>query len=207
MRAFVSHSVSRRPRASHNISQRLSLSTTSSSNSPCSFDHPILPDHPQVASKMPREGTRSATGNSRPRVFPTVDTAPAIKRTTKPKAKKPAVESTAKPVKPTGVTKKVAPKKDGAAAKVNCLSPTSSLLFHSHVGTPSWPHAWIRQRNICISYSACFPSILISTVCRVASCCSLHHSRMYRDLDLLQHTPHHLRLKLRRHVQIITWTR
>ncbi|KAI1164395.1 hypothetical protein F5B18DRAFT_250857 [Nemania serpens] len=67
---------------------------------------------------MPREGTRSATGNSRPRVFPTVDTAPAIKRTTKPKAKKPAVESTAKPVKPTGVTKKVAPKKDGAAAKV-----------------------------------------------------------------------------------------
>ncbi|KAI1116572.1 hypothetical protein F5Y14DRAFT_68792 [Nemania sp. NC0429] len=72
---------------------------------------------------MPREGTRSATGNSRPRVFATVDTAPAIKRTTKPKAKKPAaaaVESTtANPVKPTGVTKKkAAPKKDGAAAKV-----------------------------------------------------------------------------------------
>ncbi|RYC60773.1 hypothetical protein CHU98_g5446 [Xylaria longipes] len=62
---------------------------------------------------MPREGTRSATGNSRPRVFQTVDTAPAIKRTTKPKAKKPVAEPGVKPVKPTGVTKKKrGPKKD-----------------------------------------------------------------------------------------------
>ncbi|KAI0483723.1 hypothetical protein F4859DRAFT_512367 [Xylaria cf. heliscus] len=67
---------------------------------------------------MPREGTRSATGNSRPRVFQTVDTAPAIKRTTKPKAKKPAAEPGVKSVKPTGVTKKRAPKKDGAVEKV-----------------------------------------------------------------------------------------
>ncbi|KAI0191974.1 hypothetical protein EV127DRAFT_479957 [Xylaria flabelliformis] len=69
---------------------------------------------------MPREGTRSATGNSRPRVFQTVDTAPAIKRTTKPKAKKPSAEpGVVKPVKPAGVTKKRgAPKKDGAVEKV-----------------------------------------------------------------------------------------
>ncbi|KAI1758009.1 hypothetical protein F4782DRAFT_6903 [Xylaria castorea] len=67
---------------------------------------------------MPREGTRSATGNSRPRVFQTVDTAPAIKRTTKPKTKKPVAEPGVKPVKPAGVTKKRAPKKDGAVEKV-----------------------------------------------------------------------------------------
>ncbi|KAI1416685.1 hypothetical protein F5Y13DRAFT_154486 [Hypoxylon sp. FL1857] len=74
---------------------------------------------------MPREGTRSATGNSKPRVFQTVDTAPAIKRTTKPKTKKsPTIgtKSGAKPkaAKPTGVTKKksAAPKKEGVASKV-----------------------------------------------------------------------------------------
>jgi hypothetical protein len=68
---------------------------------------------------MPREGTRSATGNARPRVFQTVDTAPAIKRTTKPKAKTPVAESDVKAVKPVGVTKKkAAPKKDGVGAKV-----------------------------------------------------------------------------------------
>ncbi|KAI6375409.1 hypothetical protein MCOR25_002975 [Pyricularia grisea] len=39
---------------------------------------------------MPREGTRSATGNSRPRVFQTVDTAPTINR------RKPAVGRTMK---------------------------------------------------------------------------------------------------------------
>ncbi|KAI0846439.1 hypothetical protein F5Y00DRAFT_145637 [Daldinia vernicosa] len=74
---------------------------------------------------MPREGTRSATGNSKPRVFQTVDTAPAIKRTTKPRVKRSPTAST-KPVpkvkaaKPTGVTKKksTAPKKDGVATKV-----------------------------------------------------------------------------------------
>ncbi|KAI1380228.1 hypothetical protein F4677DRAFT_441545 [Hypoxylon crocopeplum] len=74
---------------------------------------------------MPREGTRSATGNSKPRVFQTVDTAPAIKRTNKPKAKKAPTASTkvgtkVKAAKPTGVTKKksAAPKKDGVATKV-----------------------------------------------------------------------------------------
>jgi len=34
---------------------------------------------------MAREGTRSATGNSKPRVFNTVDTGPTIKRSRKPK--------------------------------------------------------------------------------------------------------------------------
>ncbi|KAK8029736.1 hypothetical protein PG993_011027 [Apiospora rasikravindrae] len=68
---------------------------------------------------MAREGTRSATGNSKPRVFETVDTAPAIKRTTKPKTtKKPAAESTSVTTKPAGVTKKTPAKKNGVAAKV-----------------------------------------------------------------------------------------
>lgn len=81
---------------------------------------------------MPREGTRSATGNSKPRVFQTVDTAPAIKRTTKPRAKKSPTDTAApataaakpaakvKAAKPTGVTKKkaAAPKKEGVATKV-----------------------------------------------------------------------------------------
>ncbi|KAF3068453.1 uncharacterized protein F4817DRAFT_34243 [Daldinia loculata] len=74
---------------------------------------------------MPREGTRSATGNSKPRVFQTVDTAPAIKRTTKSRVKKSPTASTkpgpkVKAAKPTGVTKKksTAPKKDGVATKV-----------------------------------------------------------------------------------------
>ncbi|KAI0973405.1 hypothetical protein F4678DRAFT_426626 [Xylaria arbuscula] len=79
---------------------------------------------------MPREGTRSATGNSRPRVFQAVDTAPAIKRTNKPKAKKPAAEpTTVKPVKPVGVTKKkTVPKKDGPVAKVGWISRFPLLL-------------------------------------------------------------------------------
>lgn len=69
---------------------------------------------------MAREGTRSATGNSKPRVFDTVDTAPAIKRTTKPKVtKKPATETTAVASKPAGVTKKAPAKKNGVAAKVS----------------------------------------------------------------------------------------
>ncbi|POS72750.1 hypothetical protein DHEL01_v208859 [Diaporthe helianthi] len=57
---------------------------------------------------MAREGTRSATGSSRPRVFQQVDTAPTIKR--KPATKKAGV-------KPTGVTKKTAaPKKESSFA-------------------------------------------------------------------------------------------
>ena len=69
---------------------------------------------------MPREGTRSATGNSKPRVFPVVDTAPAVKRTVKPKPKKEAAPkvAAAKGAKPVGVTKKkAAPKKESAVAK------------------------------------------------------------------------------------------
>ncbi|KAI1177109.1 hypothetical protein F4777DRAFT_543799 [Nemania sp. FL0916] len=74
---------------------------------------------------MPREGTRSATGNSRPRVFQTVDTAPAIKRTTKPRAKKTSAEPVVKPVKPAGVTKKKpASKKDAAVTKVKEIKET-----------------------------------------------------------------------------------
>ncbi len=65
---------------------------------------------------MAREGTRSQTGHSKPRVFQTIDTAPTIKRTTKPKTTKAATTST-KGAKPTGVTKKKAPKKESTAAK------------------------------------------------------------------------------------------
>jgi hypothetical protein len=68
---------------------------------------------------MPREGTRSQTGNSKPRVFPVIDTAPASsrKKTTKPKKK---VADVAKAKKPTGVTKKKAPakKEPGVVKKV-----------------------------------------------------------------------------------------
>lgn len=60
---------------------------------------------------MAREGTRSQTGNSKPRVFPTVDTAPAVRRTTKPKTTKKAATA------PTGVSKKKAPKKESTTAK------------------------------------------------------------------------------------------
>jgi hypothetical protein len=76
---------------------------------------------------MPREGTRSATGNSKPRVFQTIDTAPTIKRTTKPKPKTSTTAvPTAKGAKPTGITKKKAPapkaKKDSGGAKVRLIS-------------------------------------------------------------------------------------
>lgn len=74
---------------------------------------------------MAREGTRSATGNSKPRVFDTVDTAPAIKRTTKPKTAttpKEPVAPKVKGAKPAGVTKKTPAKKDGVGAKVRCHS-------------------------------------------------------------------------------------
>ncbi|KAI1846382.1 hypothetical protein JX266_007587 [Neoarthrinium moseri] len=70
---------------------------------------------------MAREGTRSATGNSKPRVFQTVDTAPTIKRTTKPKTASTTdtAATKVKAAKPAGVTKKKAPaKKEGVGAKV-----------------------------------------------------------------------------------------
>ncbi|KAI1141339.1 hypothetical protein F5Y05DRAFT_372136 [Hypoxylon sp. FL0543] len=95
---------------------------------------------------MPREGTRSATGNSKPRVFQTVDTAPAIKRTTKPKAKKlPTTGTTgtkpaAKPkaAKPTGVTKKksAAPKKEGVANKVKAAVKKAEEKVEKVEGKP-----------------------------------------------------------------------
>jgi hypothetical protein len=79
---------------------------------------------------MTREGTRSQTGHSRPRIFPPVDTAPATtrKRTTKPKAKKKAAVAT-KGAKPAGVTKKKAPakkKETGVVKKVRWTRDASS---------------------------------------------------------------------------------
>ncbi|KAG7128440.1 hypothetical protein HYQ45_011921 [Verticillium longisporum] len=73
------------------------------------------------SAKMAREGTRSQTGHSKPRIFETVDTAPVTQRkktTTKPAVKKAPVAPAVKGAKPTGVTKKkTAPKKDGPVAK------------------------------------------------------------------------------------------
>ncbi|TAQ87185.1 hypothetical protein B7494_g4499 [Chlorociboria aeruginascens] len=73
--------------------------------------------------KMAREGTRSATGNSKPRIFPTVTETPAT--TTKKRAtansgvkRGPKKATTVKASKPTGVTKKKAPaKKTNVATK------------------------------------------------------------------------------------------
>lgn len=67
---------------------------------------------------MPREGTRSQTGNSKPRVFATVDTEPTVKRTTKPKAvKKTAPAAKPKTAKPAVPKTKAPPKKEPTVAK------------------------------------------------------------------------------------------
>ncbi|ETS78329.1 hypothetical protein PFICI_10391 [Pestalotiopsis fici W106-1] len=77
---------------------------------------------------MAREGTRSATGNSKPRIFQTIDTQPAVKRTTKPK-KTPttATTTTKEPItakikgaKPAGVSKPA--KKESVGAKVKATA-------------------------------------------------------------------------------------
>jgi hypothetical protein len=62
--------------------------------------------------------TRSATGNSKPRVIQVIDTAPTITRKA-PTKKKVATKTEATGAKPTGITKKKkAPKKDSTVAKV-----------------------------------------------------------------------------------------
>ncbi|KAK0629016.1 hypothetical protein B0T17DRAFT_174260 [Bombardia bombarda] len=80
---------------------------------------------------MAREGTRSATGNSKPRVFPVVDTTPAIKRTTKPKTVKKVAEPKPVKAKPVGVTKK-APKKEPTVVKKVPCSPPSFAIGGGH---------------------------------------------------------------------------
>lgn len=70
---------------------------------------------------MAREGTRSATGNSRPRVFPTVpetSTTTTKKRATANTGAKrgPKKATTVKTSKPVGVTKKKAPAKKTSVA-------------------------------------------------------------------------------------------
>ncbi|KAF3798098.1 hypothetical protein GCG54_00004003 [Colletotrichum gloeosporioides] len=63
---------------------------------------------------MAREGTRSQTGNSKPRVFPVIDTAPVRKprssTTTTTAADKPkkSTSATSAAAKPVGITKKKA---------------------------------------------------------------------------------------------------
>lgn len=104
---------------------------------------------------MAREGTRSATGNSKPRVFPVVDTEPAVKRTTKPKVVKKVAEpkpTSRAAAKPVGVTKKkAAPKKEGVAKKV-CAPPLDDGgRGRKRCGPrgPSW--TWPRLGHTCCS--------------------------------------------------------
>jgi hypothetical protein len=77
----------------------------------------------------PGRETRSKTGNSKPRVIPVIDTAPTITRKA-PTKKKAAPKAEAKGAKPTGVTKKKAPKKDGAVAKVHIPFPPLTPLAY-----------------------------------------------------------------------------
>lgn len=83
---------------------------------------------------MAREGTRSATGNSKPRVFDTPDTAPVIARKSKTKttATKPAG------AKPAGVTKtkKVTPAKK---ARTACYFPRSGRFVPCSGGIGLFP--------------------------------------------------------------------
>ena len=102
----------------------------------------------QVA--MPREGTRSQTGHSKPRVFPVVDTSPAVKRATKPKMTKAATPKTAAAgSKPTGVTKKKAPKKESDVAKKVCPEPSrfASSLAASRSPLTRSPRSRLRSRR------------------------------------------------------------
>ncbi|KAH8598845.1 hypothetical protein B0O99DRAFT_505779 [Bisporella sp. PMI_857] len=74
---------------------------------------------------MAREGTRSATGNSKPRIFPTItETAPTKKRASANTGVKrgPKKATAVKGSKPVGVTKKTAPaKKTSVATKAKGL--------------------------------------------------------------------------------------
>lgn len=69
---------------------------------------------------MVREGTRSQTGNARPRVFQTVDTQPTIKRSKPIGAGRKSATTTAPAAAPKkttgGVTKKAPAKKAGGVA-------------------------------------------------------------------------------------------
>ncbi|KAF6802702.1 hypothetical protein CSOJ01_11426 [Colletotrichum sojae] len=83
---------------------------------------------------MAREGTRSQTGNSKPRIFPVIDTAPTRqKRTTpaasaKPKSTTTTSAATAKGAKPVGITKKKvanAKKEPTVATKAKSVAKTA----------------------------------------------------------------------------------
>lgn len=96
---------------------------------------------------MAREGTRSSTGNSKPRVFPAVDTTPTVKRPRKSKTAgllggkvdKTATTPTAAPVAvgndntTPSVSKKSAPPKKagGLVTKVSCFTMTFTFALPS----------------------------------------------------------------------------
>lgn len=99
---------------------------------------------------MAREGTRSQTGNSKPRLFPVVDTAPVRKQntTTTTTAKKPKTTSTAaKAAKPVGVTKKkatTAKKGPSVATKVCSLCILSALYVLEARSSLSLHHNYLQ---------------------------------------------------------------
>lgn len=100
--------------------------------------------------EMAREGTRSATGNSKPRVFPVVDTAPAVKRTsTKPKTPKAAPATKKSAAKPTGVTKKkAAPKKESGVTKKVHLLWFPSAKRPDHIVPEIYMATWLSTGSI-----------------------------------------------------------
>jgi hypothetical protein len=124
---------------------------------------------------MAREGTRSATGNSKPRIFQSIDTAPAIKRTTKPKTKKTAPKKESlvdkiKSVKPAGVTKKKAPaKKESVGAKVGRCSFISSRYPYTALDLSPFPWFGIPggRKPSPQSYDSRLPTTVVK---RVAAC-------------------------------------
>ncbi|KAH8770590.1 hypothetical protein BGZ57DRAFT_438780 [Hyaloscypha finlandica] len=90
---------------------------------------------------MAREGTRSATGNSRPRVFPTVPettaAAPKKRATANTGAKRGPKKATAtKASKPTGVTKKKAAPAKKPAAKVKAAVKKVEGAVEKKVAAP-----------------------------------------------------------------------
>lgn len=106
---------------------------------------------PRIAA-MAREGTRSQTGHSKPRVFPVVDTAPATtrKKSTKPKTKKKAADKV-KGKGPTGVTKKKAPakKESGVVKKVSPFSPRFTLCGACRGAPPYLAGCCVRSPRSC----------------------------------------------------------
>ncbi|CAG8958693.1 hypothetical protein HYFRA_00011535 [Hymenoscyphus fraxineus] len=78
---------------------------------------PLQKQSTHTYNKMAREGTRSATGNSRPRVFPTIPEPTVKKASANTGAKRGPKKTATKGAKPIGVKKAPAVKKPSVATK------------------------------------------------------------------------------------------